>query len=261
MLAAMSVVFAPSLAMAADWQKVAGGNVRLLLNPAPDKTDTATHPAIIQGVIELELKPGWKTYWSNPGNSGMPPAITVDQPAAAEILFPVPQLYKSGNAWSYGYKGHVLLPFRITPLQPLAERTLSGSVTVGICDVLCMPEKIPFQFRTDTQPDLLTQGKIKAAFTALPQAASANFRIKQLTQAGGQLRVVLRHPESAATPQLFMDGHDIQLGIAEVKKHSPTQTVYHVPILFGKAAANQSFSYTAMINGQAITGNSPLQTH
>ena len=249
-LAGFSALFLPAQAQTSTWHMIEGGRIRFAFAPSTNNDKNK----LIYGVMELELKPGWKTYWSNPGNSGMPPAITLDQPAKTDILFPAPQLLEDGKDWAFGYKEHVLLPFSITALHPESSPQISGSVLIGICNVLCIPETIPFQFTTDETPDLLTRGRIRAALSALPKPAHDKFRIVELTGDNEKLRVLLRHPESAIAPRLFMDGHDMQLGIADVKYHKPSQTLYTVPGVSGKISAGQPISYTAVLDGEAISG-------
>ena len=31
----------------------------------------------LEGILDIELKPGWKTYWRDPGDAGVPPTIDV----------------------------------------------------------------------------------------------------------------------------------------------------------------------------------------
>ena len=43
------------------------------------------------GVLDIDLKPGWKTYWRDPGDAGVPPQLDVSAStnvAGAELRFP-----------------------------------------------------------------------------------------------------------------------------------------------------------------------------
>lgn len=256
---ALSALPSPAKAETLPWHNVEGGRVRIGFVPAEaGEKDNSGY-----GVIELDLKPGWKTYWSNPG---MAPEITFDQPIKADILFPEPQLLKSEGNWAIGYKGHVFLPFRVSLPNPEAFPRISGTVLIGLCSDLCIPEKIPFQFQTNEKADLLTRGKIAAILSDLPEPAHNHFQIRELTAANDGLHVLLRHPESPTAPQLFMDSSQAQLGIATVKTHKDGETLYAVPVLSGHLAPGQPVHYVAVLKEQAISGQASLtpgagQTH
>ena len=50
--------------------------------------------------LELVLEPGWKTYWRNPGDTGLPPSFDWSAAAnmtGAEIIWPAPQVNSSGS--------------------------------------------------------------------------------------------------------------------------------------------------------------------
>src|SRR5262249_13582465 len=58
------------------------------------ETDTVTTGRTLWLDLHLDIKPGWHVYWRNPGDSGLPTAITWQLPAgfgAGEIAWPVPE--------------------------------------------------------------------------------------------------------------------------------------------------------------------------
>jgi DsbC/DsbD-like thiol-disulfide interchange protein len=94
---------------ASPWLKEPHTSARLL---AGSRSGT-----LVLGGIELELDPGWKTYWRNAGDSGVPPRIDFsksDNVDAVTILWPAPSQFEDGSGGvSFGYKNHVVLPLRI----------------------------------------------------------------------------------------------------------------------------------------------------
>ena len=45
----------------------------------------------LNGMLDIELKPGWKTYWRDPGDAGVPPTIDVSASqniVGARVRFP-----------------------------------------------------------------------------------------------------------------------------------------------------------------------------
>jgi DsbC/DsbD-like thiol-disulfide interchange protein len=45
--------------------------------------------------LQLDMAPGWKTYWRQPGDSGIPPRFDFSQTEglqAVEVFYPTPQI-------------------------------------------------------------------------------------------------------------------------------------------------------------------------
>lgn len=70
--------------------------------------------------LHLELKPGWHTYWINPGDAGEAATMTsrISMPGlnaeSSGFLWPVPQRISEGGLMAYAYTGDVLLPQNVT---------------------------------------------------------------------------------------------------------------------------------------------------
>ncbi len=90
--------------------------------------------------LRFVLKPGWHTYWSNPGDAGAAPTIDVTGAAAGPLDYPAPELLRDGPFTSYAYTGAVLLPFSATPS---GGSGLSVSVHAAwlVCAAVCVPEE------------------------------------------------------------------------------------------------------------------------
>src|SRR6266540_1842659 len=67
--------------------------------------------SVLMGGIEIQLQPGWKTYWRTPGDSGVPPRFDFSKSANVESvtpLYPAPKKFDDGaGGISYGYHKHV----------------------------------------------------------------------------------------------------------------------------------------------------------
>jgi thiol:disulfide interchange protein DsbD len=96
--------------------------------------------------LRLKAKPGWHTYWRNPGDSGQPTSIEWNLPAgfsAGAILWPVPQRFQVGPLANYGYEGEVLLKTEIrVPAEAKGQVTLAARARWLVCDPdHCIPEQ------------------------------------------------------------------------------------------------------------------------
>jgi DsbC/DsbD-like thiol-disulfide interchange protein len=99
--------------------------------------------SVLMGGIEIQLQPGWKTYWRTPGDSGVPPRFDFSKSANVESvtpLYPAPKKFDDGaGGISYGYHKHVIFPLRIVPKNPNEPVQLRASISYAVCEKLCLP--------------------------------------------------------------------------------------------------------------------------
>ena len=103
--------------------------------------------------LRMSLKPGWHTYWRNPGDSGEPPTLklTVPDGATAPISgWPVPERINVGGIVSYGHEGEVLFVAKAT--VPPGTTRIEAEATWLVCEKVCVPESGKFQLDVAT-PD------------------------------------------------------------------------------------------------------------
>jgi DsbC/DsbD-like thiol-disulfide interchange protein len=216
LLAALLAPAVPARAASSDTRLLAGG-----LEPAG---------TLLAG-IEIRF-PGAKTYWRNPGDSGIAPrfdwsgSVNVGR---AEVLWPAPLRFEDGEGWSIGYKDHVLLPVRVTPARPGAPVSLRLRMDYGICEKLCVPAHADAHLPlTAVGPD---RARIAQALAAVPRPlplpapdGAPGVRRVGLEGEGAAARLVVDTdlPPGAGT-DLFVEGPDGWAGpkpeAAEVSGH------------------------------------------
>src|SRR5262245_22671608 len=165
-LAIASALAHPALASSSDWHEADGGRVRLLTSGEPDEH------GVLRGALEIDLKPGWKTYWLDPGDAGVPPSLDVTgnrNIAMAEMQFPAPQRFDDGNAIWAGYKGPVTFAVNFTLADRAAPTTVDAKVFLGICETICVPLQASLHVDTASDPDNADDAAtVQAAFDSLP---------------------------------------------------------------------------------------------
>lgn len=92
--------------------------------------------------LVFDLAPGWKTYWRAPGELGIPPSFDWSGSgnlAEVEPVWPAPEVFEAAGMPYPGYAGRLVLPLRVTPVDPAAPVRLSVSMVFGVCEDVCMP--------------------------------------------------------------------------------------------------------------------------
>lgn len=206
-LAAMLVAFAPADAWSAssDWEDLGGGKARLVAELDPVSGE-------IHGVVEFDLDEGWKTYWRQPGGSGIPPEFDFSGSrffVPGSVRFPVPRHITLENAEFAGYRGNVLFPFDggVDALDPAGRIELS--MIAGVCAEICIPATAQFEipFSDLMGSDAEAASVIEAAQAALPAGPVPGFRIISLKDDGtDSLIATAELPAGSSAAELFAEG-------------------------------------------------------
>lgn len=105
--------------------------------------------------LEIEMDPGYKTYWRHPGDSGIPAEFDWTgsrNVASVEIEWPAPGRFEDPFGAYYGYLDHVVLPLKVTPEDPSEPATLSLSLFYGVCKEICIPATAEVSLALPAQP-------------------------------------------------------------------------------------------------------------
>jgi thiol:disulfide interchange protein DsbD len=91
--------------------------------------------------LNFNLAPGWHIYWQNPGDAGLPPAITLATGTAGPFTYPAPQLLIQGPVAAYVLSGDTGLAFTATNV---IGKTIEADATWLVCSDICIPEHAHF---------------------------------------------------------------------------------------------------------------------
>ena len=139
-------------------------------------TDAAQPGTPLHLALRLQMKPGWHTYWQNPGDAGLPPELTLTLPpgtTATPIAWPLPHRQPEGPLMTYGYAGDLVLSLTITPgNEPFS---LDASANWLVCEKVCVPEEATFHLALPAgAPFPSPQAPLIAAALAQLPTQSAN---------------------------------------------------------------------------------------
>ncbi len=246
----------PAFAASSDWFDTEGGEIRLVTE------DKADESGILRGVLEIVLRPGWKTYWMDPGDAGVPPQVDISASrdvSSAVIRFPAPRRFDDGYAVWAGYKDHVLLAIEFEVGDfPLLE----ADVFLGVCEKICIPVQTRFSIDPyAVSADGAEAKTVEDAFAGLPKAADETFRLHALELTTGEtLRARTTNPAIDGNKELFIaSAEGWYFG---TPKLSEDGQVFDVPIL-GRpknTGDDVKFNYTLISGADAVSGTTTIST-
>jgi len=167
-----AVTFAALPAFAADsssWDRDTRAGIRLIAG------NSAADGAMRAGV-ELNLAPGWKTYWRYPGDSGVPPRFdfaSSQNVKSVTVLWPAPHRITDESGFTIGYKERVLFPLRIEPQDKSKPVVLRLKLDYAVCEKLCVPAEGKAELPLSGAPSSL-DASLAAAEAEVPKPAALN---------------------------------------------------------------------------------------
>lgn len=103
-------------------------------------TDNGT---FLRAGVEIQLDPGWHTYWRYPGDSGVPPTFDFADSQNVEsvnVLWPAPARFPDGAGGHFiGYKGNIIFPVRVVPNNAVNGSSIHLRLAYAVCEKLCVP--------------------------------------------------------------------------------------------------------------------------
>lgn len=238
-------------AASSGWHHVEGGSIRIVTSGEPDAG------GLLRGALEIRLKPGWKTYWLDPGSAGVPPTLTAlagEVDTAVEIGFPPPSRFDDGYAAWAGYDRPVSLALTMAlPQGATTPARLEASVFLGVCETICIPVQATLSFDPrNSMADPADAAVVDAAFAALPAPARPDFSAA-LTDADDEA-VVIRPvlPAGVRALDLFVAGTEsLVLGTPE---RASEDGAFRVPVSLRTNDAGADVTYTLVTDAGAVTG-------
>lgn len=173
------------LASESPWIEGRSGEARARL--VSEWSELGPNTQSFLATIQVELSPGWYTYWKNPGDLGLPPSDVVwklpETWQAGPIQFPVPSLIEMDlelggrQQLSFGYKDEAFYLVELESSQSLEQSSLLDfeiSFNFLICEDVCIPEsfKLPLRLAVGEQKASRHAGQLHELFQSVPRPAS-----------------------------------------------------------------------------------------
>ena len=188
---------------------IAPGAAQIDASPKVHARLIAERDAIVPGgkvsvALEQSIRPGWHTYWRNPGDAGEPTELQWKLPPgwrAGAIAWPYPQELPVGPLMNYGYEGR---PWLLVDLSAPADATpgtrvaLRAAASWLVCKEVCIPEdatlSLPLTISASPPaPDPKIEDAFAAARERLPVASPWFARF----QSGNTIDLYIAAPQLA----------------------------------------------------------------
>lgn len=244
-------------ASSSEWHQAEGGRFRLVTSGQPDADGK------LKGVLDIELKPGWKTYWRDPGDSGVPPQVDVSASqnvSSADVAYPAPARHDDGYSKWAGYDYPVGLPVTLTLGSASAPTKIVADVFMGVCETICVPVQARIELDPGIDPDNPGDANlVQAAFAALPKLASAHFGASVAASVGEMLTIAATLPDGGKGADLFVAGADGYLFGTPERHEQDGKLTFSIKVLERpkSAPAGKGIPYTLTSPGGAVDGFLP----
>ena len=226
-IAVLASLFLPPAAAAATsaWVETPGGDVRLVTLPAAADGSS-------RAMLEIRLHEGWKTYWRDPGGSGIPPSIALSGAELVSIGFPAPKRLGDATNRYIGYDAPVRLPMA---LRKAAGGAISATIFIGVCKDICIPvqAELTADASAETFANPLEETAIAEAEAKLPAAADEAFKPLSGTWSadGKTIAVRFKAPDDGPLPDVFLSGAPFEFGAAGPVRRDGDALLSDVPVL------------------------------
>jgi DsbC/DsbD-like thiol-disulfide interchange protein len=244
-------------ASSTQWFEAQGGRVRLVTTGTPDAQGR------LEGILDIHLDPGWKTYWRDPGDAGVPPQLDVSTSTnitGAEVSFPAPQRHDDGYSTWAGYDHSVALPVVFHVGEPNKPAMIEADIFLGICETICIPVHTKLSLDPASAPDDdADAASVAAAFAALPMAARPDFGVKLVKEDDKSVVVEATSPADTSKAEFFLAGGEGYSFAAPRREEKEGKTLFSIDVLDHPATkpADGGMHYTLVTDGGAVSGILP----
>ena len=212
---AVSALTLPALAqeegVTSSWSKTDHASLRLIAG--------ATAPSGKQRVgVEIIMAPGYKTYWRNPGDFGVPPVFDWSgstNVGGLDVRWPVPERFADNTGYSIGYVSEVVIPVSVRPLDPAQPVMLVLKLDYAVCEKMCIPAKGEARLWLEPGVTTVTSPRLEQFETRVPVPAKLgqNKNLLSITEAAindtgakPELGLVLNVPSGGRIDDVFVEG-------------------------------------------------------
>ncbi len=158
-LLALSAVPAQAEEVASAWDEGEKARVRLVATT----TAVGELDSLMLG-LEVELAPGWKTYWRSPGDAGIPPHLEWEGSRnlkEVDFQWPAPHRFSYYGIDTFGYEDQIIYPIEVQPTEVGKPVFLQASVDLLVCEDVCIPHNLAVSLDLPSGPADISDNAIQ----------------------------------------------------------------------------------------------------
>jgi DsbC/DsbD-like thiol-disulfide interchange protein len=235
------------------------------MDPARYRMIAAEVDGQAYAALQVELKPGWHTYWRYPGASGLEPEFDFSESRGIEAgmpLFPAPYFFDDGVGGFNGYKDMAGFVFPLA-MQLNGELAMRG--LIGVCREVCVPMEVSQRlvFNRDGLAASPHKAAIKALSQAQPQEPSDDLIIRSASFDGVSIQLVVSGTALEAVSVITIPGpHDI-IGLARTVGRDEDAFLLEMPAWskLDHPLIGRKLTFIVRAGARAIEQNIQLRDH
>jgi DsbC/DsbD-like thiol-disulfide interchange protein len=235
------------------------------MDPARYRMIAAEVDGQAYAALQVELKPGWHTYWRYPGASGLEPEFDFSESRGIEAgmpLFPAPYFFDDGVGGFNGYKDMAGFVFPLA-MQLNGELAMRG--LIGVCREVCVPMEVSQRlvFNRDGLAASPHKAAIKALLQAQPQEPSDDLIIRSASFDGVSIQLVVSGTALEAMSVITIPGpHDI-IGLARTVGRDEDAFLLEMPAWskLDHPLIGRKLTFIVRAGARAIEQNIQLRDH
>lgn len=241
----------PAFAASTEWVAITGGEARLIVaEPVPGEKR-------VDGAIEVKLAPGWKTYWRDPGDAGVPLQVDLGPSANAkllEVLYPAPKRFDDGVTVWAGYDAPVGFSLRLERPDVSMPVKVKGSAFFGVCERICVPVTLEFDIEATDSAETTVQREVVALrMVQQPQVPMPGMQVTGASRSGDVVTIEAEASDYGSPPELFLAAPEgVQLAAPLLKSFSGGKLVFEAKVLLWKPKDLTLANYTLVSGQEAV---------
>lgn len=216
----------------------------------------------ISAGLEVQLAPGWKTYWRSPGEVGLPPELSwagSANIADIHLSYPAPTRFSAFDIENFGYEEAVVFPLQVVLETPGQAAEIALKVDLLLCADVCVLDSFT---PTLTLPNAVGQdaaaaGLLGTWLAKVPdETEKSELTVTQAGLAGDTLVIEATSETGFRAPDIFPELGYAAFGKPEITISGDAHTLVASLPIFGKEEA--PLSVTLVDGAQAVTQVVPL---
>ncbi|GEA59818.1 suppressor for copper-sensitivity B [Vibrio comitans NBRC 102076] len=184
----------------------------------------------VEGLLEVKLDDGWKTYWRTAGEAGVAPSIDYSDSSNIESLewhWPFPERFSLLGIETLGYQSDVIFPITLHLNEFSQPTILNATLTLPSCTTICVltdyPISLSFVANDLTTNDQVMLNYAKAISSVPKDSPLLSDVAATWDKASSKLEVSVTKTTPWHSPDVLVDGKAENVEDASFKK--PTITV------------------------------------